>query len=299
MNPIQQWKTHLQKMGDFWTDNELDRYQLFDDNEKDAALRKKDALKERNAQIVKTDVKGHILGVQRYRDKTMVHYRTHLSHLIKQKNDFYIEEEIKDKRAQFKNGTLIADQSLESERINQGHPFSVIESHSNMRSKMKGFYYDRLAVVKYADKWWNSGNPEYITFDVDCTNYVSQCLYAGGAPMSGKYNQHSGWWYAGKSWSLSWTVAHSLRWYLASDQNILQAVEVDRAEKLQPGDIICYDFEGDNRYDHSTIVTAKDAYGMPLVNAHTYNSRHRYWAYEDSSAYTKNIQYKFFHIDAD
>ena len=37
-------------------------------------------------------------------------------------------------------------------------------------------------------------------------------------------------------------------------------------------------------------------YGMPLVNAHTYNSRMRYWAYEDSSAYTPNIKYKFFTI---
>lgn len=62
------------------------------------------------------------------------------------------------------------------------------------------------------------------------------------------------------------------------------------------GDVICYDFEGDGRWNHTTIVVAKDADGMPLVNANTYNSRMRYWAYEDSTAYTPNMKYAFFHI---
>ena len=68
---------------------------------------------------------------------------------------------------------------------------------------------------------------------------------------------------------------------------------------LMLGDIICYDFEGDGRFNHNTIVTGKDEYGNPLVNAHTTNSRMRYWNYEDSTAYTPNIQYKFFHIITD
>ena len=35
---------------------------------------------------------------------------------------------------------------------------------------------------------------------------------------------------------------------------------------------------------------------MPLVNAHTFNSRMRYWNYEDSTAYTPNMKYRFFTI---
>lgn len=35
---------------------------------------------------------------------------------------------------------------------------------------------------------------------------------------------------------------------------------------------------------------------MPLVNAQTYDSRMRYWSYEDSTAYTPSIRYTFFHI---
>lgn len=76
----------------------------------------------------------------------------------------------------------------------------------------------------------------------------------------------------------------------------MKGTEVSSPDQLTYGDVICYDFEGDGRWDHTTIVTAKDAYGMPLVNAHTNNSRHRYWSYEDSMAWTENTKYKFFRI---
>ena len=67
-------------------------------------------------------------------------------------------------------------------------------------------------------------------------------------------------------------------------------------EELILGDVIAYDFEDDGRWNHTTIVVAKDADGMPLVNAHSANSRRRYWNYEDSSKYTPQMKYKFFHI---
>ena len=94
-------------------------------------------------------------------------------------------------------------------------------------------------------------------------------------------------------------MANSLRLYLQNSNSGLCAREVSSPEQLLLGDVICYDFEGDGRFDHNTIVVAKDANGMPLVNAHTYNSRMRYWAYEDSSRYTPNIKYKFFTITDD
>ena len=112
-----------------------------------------------------------------------------------------------------------------------------------------------------------------------------------GHPTRGK-----GWWLRGKNYSYSWAVANSLKQYLNQSKQGLRAQAVSSPEQLILGDIICYDFQGNGRFDHNTIVTGKDAYGMPLVNAHTYNSRQRYWAYEDSSAYTPNIQYRFYSI---
>lgn len=156
--------------------------------------------------------------------------------------------------------------------------------------------YDRKKAVQYAEKWWDSYNPQFPQFTVDCTNYVSQCLLAGGAPMWGEPNRARGWWYNSENWSYSWSVAHSLYWYLKGSTRGLQALEVFDVKELYPGDVICYDFKGDNRWDHTTIITGKNAAGMPLVNAHTDNSRHRYWTYTDSAAWTTETAYTFFHI---
>lgn len=114
--------------------------------------------------------------------------------------------------------------------------------------------------------------------------------------MRGNPNRGKGWWMRGKNYSYSWAVAHSLKTYLDQSKTGLRAKRVKSPEQLLLGDVICYDFQGNGRFDHNTIVTGKDAAGMPLVNAHTYNSRQRYWAYEDSSAYTPNIQYRFYSI---
>lgn len=114
--------------------------------------------------------------------------------------------------------------------------------------------------------------------------------------MRGYPNRTRGWWMQNNNWSFSWSVANALEVYLRSSTTGLRAKEVDDPLELQLGDVICYDFQGDGRFDHNTIVTGKDANGMPLVNAHTYNSRMRYWAYEDSTAYTPNIKYKMYSI---
>ncbi|PZE19737.1 amidase domain-containing protein [Paenibacillus xerothermodurans] len=161
--------------------------------------------------------------------------------------------------------------------------------------------YNRNKAVEYADSWWAKGNPAYLEFEVDCTNYVSQCLFAGGAAMNYTGKRDSGWWYKGRYhgqelWSFSWSVAHSLQTYLMHSRNGLRAEAVSRPDQLQLGDVISYDWDGDGRYQHSAVVTAKDSNGMPLVNAHTSHSRHRYWSYVDSPAWTERTQYQFLHI---
>lgn len=165
-------------------------------------------------------------------------------------------------------------------------------------SRVTRFVYDRHRVRQYANLYWDKANPEYMHFDDDCTNYVSQCIFAGGAPMNYTGRRNAGWWYKkdipNDRWSFSWTVSHSLCWYLSSGG--LHAEEVKSPTQLDVGDVIIYDFEGDSRYNHSTIVTAHDASGMPLVNAHTVNSKQRYWDYQDSYAWTKRTVYRFFHI---
>jgi len=162
--------------------------------------------------------------------------------------------------------------------------------------------YNRQEVAQYADKWWNSANPAYLKFEDDCTNFASQCLFAGGAPMHYTGKRGLGWWYVGKDqhqelWSFSWAVANSLKTYATKRTVGLTGRTVAAPEQLEIGDMICYDFDGDGRFQHNTIVTAKDERGMPLVNAHTTNSARRYWSYRDSYAWTPKTKYVFVHMD--
>lgn len=166
----------------------------------------------------------------------------------------------------------------------------------------RGAPYDRQAVVAYADRWWDEANPAYENFEVNCTNYVSQCLFAGGAPMNYTGKRESGWWYHGlaggqERWSYSWAVANSLQHHLSQPRaDGLRAERMESAAQLVPGDVICYDWDGNGQFRHNTIVTAQTADGMPLVNANTVPSRHRYWDYRDSYAWTENTRYRFYHI---
>ncbi|MCC2684593.1 MAG: putative amidase [Paenibacillaceae bacterium] len=168
-------------------------------------------------------------------------------------------------------------------------------------SPSRAIPYNRRHVQRYADEWWNRENPQYLHFEVDCSNFVSQCIRAGGAPMSRTGRRDAGWWYVGKQggrelWSYSWAVANSLYRYLSTSRSGMRAEIVGDPLELTIGDVISYDWDGTGKFQHSTIVAATAADGMPLVNAHTVESYHRYWDYRDSYAWTPQTQYRFFHI---
>ena len=56
-----------------------------------------------------------------------------------------------------------------------------------MRYELLEIAYDRQTAVEYANYWAYRRNPRYYAFDEiggDCTNFVSQCLYAGSGVMN-------------------------------------------------------------------------------------------------------------------
>ncbi|MCL1802511.1 MAG: amidase domain-containing protein [Eubacteriaceae bacterium] len=58
--------------------------------------------------------------------------------------------------------------------------------------------YNRDAAKAYAAKWWDSRNPDYPNFgstSSDCTNFVSQCLKAGGLQEIGSDWEAQGSWF--------------------------------------------------------------------------------------------------------
>lgn len=56
--------------------------------------------------------------------------------------------------------------------------------------------YNRIAAVSYAHRWAYDRNPEYYDYEEiggDCTNFASQCLYAGTGIMN--FTPTYGWYY--------------------------------------------------------------------------------------------------------
>lgn len=135
--------------------------------------------------------------------------------------------------------------------------------------------YSRTKAVNYAIKHAQNPNPAYRYFPVvgdnggDCTNFTSQCLFAGVAPMifSGK----NIWWYKNHGWSISWATAHSLYWYLKinAHDNLYGAKgrEVSSSSLLEKGDIIFYRNQR-GKITHSAMITSFKN-GSPLISQHT------------------------------
>lgn len=181
--------------------------------------------------------------------------------------------------------------------------------------------YDRAAAATYADTYWQSYNPAWPSFarkGGDCTNFVSQALYAGGIAMrpSPPYAGEDAWYMLqskGRRWSnsLSWINVQSHHLFLLS----LGATQVASYSGVAPGalvasnaaqgDVVVYDWNGDGVYDHESIVVASDGTnpdGTPnwdLVDAHTNNRYHAYWTLAQYNASWVTTKIVVLHIPDD
>ena len=158
------------------------------------------------------------------------------------------------------------------------------EKQSNLKPQSR--YYNRDAAVNYAKNWWAKTNntqypyyanynnqpitnymndlPSYITgqYNIrrswhDCTNFVSQCLKAGGMQEISsygiyglKFKNYKNWFYDNSRPSHTWGGAENLtehlKWRFGYTKGWGQ---------LNPGDIVAVDLDKNGIFDHMTIVT--------------------------------------------
>jgi len=138
--------------------------------------------------------------------------------------------------------------------------------------------YDRSAVVAYARRWALSRNPAWFNFDGlggDCTNFASQCVYAGAQVMN--YRPVLGWYYLSLARRTpAWSGVEAFGQFLSNNRGAgPQTVQVDLQDVL-PGDIIQLANAGD--YYHSLVVTQTDGSGEPAsvrICCHTMDSLDR------------------------
>ena len=134
--------------------------------------------------------------------------------------------------------------------------------------------YDRKMATEYALKWALSRNPQYFNYDElggDCTNFISQCLYAGTGEMN--YRGY-GWYYINANQkSPSWTGVRFLYDFLVNNKYEGPQGQLITRKELELGDLIQLSFI-DDIFGHSLIVTSLDNNEI-RVCAHTIDSKNR------------------------
>lgn len=117
--------------------------------------------------------------------------------------------------------------------------------------------YNRDAAVAYAQKWAYRRNPRYYDFSNiggNCTNFASQCIYAGSGVMN--YTPVYGWYYINvNNRAPAWTGVNELFRFLTTNRGPGPQGEEVGLEEIEPGDIIQLKFGYEPGFDHTPVVT--------------------------------------------
>lgn len=139
--------------------------------------------------------------------------------------------------------------------------------------------YDREQAVGYAREWAFGRNPEFYAFDEiggDCTNFVSQCIYAGCGVMN--YTPDLGWYYISPDdRSAAWTGVEYLYNFLVSNEGRGPYGTELPLPLAQIGDVIQLSFDGIS-FAHTLIITQINLFPAPeniLTASHSSDSLDR------------------------
>lgn len=139
--------------------------------------------------------------------------------------------------------------------------------------------YDRRAAVEYACRWAFGRNPAYLSLNGiggDCTNFCSQCMYAGGCVMN--FTPDYGWYYRSPGdRAAAWTGVEYLYRFLTGHSGPGPRAEVVLPHQTLPGDVIQLGRE-DGRWYHSMVVLENNpdrGWNGILIAAHSNDSLFR------------------------
>ncbi len=155
---------------------------------------------------------------------------------------------------------------------------------------MREIPYNRAAAVAYARLWAMHRNPAYYDFEKiggDCTNFASQCIYAGARVMN--YTPTFGWYYRSSyDRSPSWSGVEYLYNFLINNRSVGPYAREVSVSEVMPGDIVQLG-TADRHFYHSPFITAVTP--EILVAAHTFDALDR-----PLSTYVYD-RVRFLHID--
>ena len=148
------------------------------------------------------------------------------------------------------------------------------------------YSYSASKGVSYANKWWNGNNPQFYTPKNDCTNFVSQCVWAAYGEHMESSSSLSNWFAhkngAGTPWenvSGFWNYCTKARQGTqtgprANGYNNGGKYTGIPAYAMIPGDVVQFQFPTQSGYEHSVYIVANNAtnynnYGGVIFTQHT------------------------------
>ena len=138
---------------------------------------------------------------------------------------------------------------------------------------LKTIILDTDAQIGYARKWAFARNPEFSDFEElggDCTNFVSQCIYAGGADMN--YTKDVGWYYISlNDRSAAWSGAEYLGRFILGNRGAGPFGAEVPVGYAVPGDVIQLGY--DVFYHSLFVVNVRN--GIPYIASHSYDAYDR------------------------
>lgn len=162
-----------------------------------------------------------------------------------------------------------------------------------MEQSYKNLKYNAQDAIDYARAWANRRNPKYLDFTGiggDCTNFVSQCLYAGSRVMNEKAN--SGWYYnSSTDRSAPWTGVPYLYKFLTTNEGLGPYGKEVSLSEIVPGDIVQI-ADAERGYHHSMLILeVGPTYDDIYIVAHSDDALDRQLSSYDFT------EVRFIHID--
>ncbi len=115
--------------------------------------------------------------------------------------------------------------------------------------------YDRFKAVEYARRWALDRNPLFFSFNGiggDCTNFASQCIFAGSCVMN--YTPTYGWYYISSAdRTASWSGVEFFYEFLTENAGQGPFARTVGREEAEIGDII--QFGNSEGFYHTVIIT--------------------------------------------
>lgn len=139
-----------------------------------------------------------------------------------------------------------------------------------------GAKYKYAAMAAYAEKYWkyyNSAYRQYGGDGGDCTNFLSQALYAGGWKQVTRSGSDYGTWYSKASGeSLTWIGVNEWSWFT---QTARRTTPLANAYQMDIGDVLQLDFDANGSKEHSMLTTYRSASGVPYLTYHSADTYRR------------------------